>query len=170
MADVMRKVKDFRADPASIREFSVDASITVEIGDLMWLNVDDARPASNTALWTGGLAGTQGNLAHKFIGVAMSRLESAAAGTVRVATRGVFKFTLTTGTTWEVGALVAGSRDGSNNYLLDQEVVVIADSQANQGLAIGRATKRETVSKTQIEFEIVGATAAGGGFRAFLTS
>lgn len=166
MTDVMRKVKDFRADPASIREFSVDASVTIEIGDLVWLDTDDIKPASNTACWTGSLAGTQGKLAEKFAGVAMSRLESTAAGTVRVATRGVFKFPLGTATTWEVGALIGGVRDGSNNYLLDQQVDVVTEP----ALALGKATKRATVSSSEIEFEIVGRTAAGGGFRAFLTS
>lgn len=170
MADVMRKIKDFRADPAGIREFAVDASIQVEIGDLLWLNTDDVRPASHTSLWTGGLAGTLGNLAHKFAGVAMSALNSTSAGFVRVATRGTFKFAVTTAATFEVGDLISGSRDGSNNYLLDQEVLKLTDNQANQGQAIGRCTKRETVATTQVEFEVLSSVAPGGGFKAFLTS
>ena len=170
MADVMRKVKDFRADPAGIREFAVDASIQIEIGDLVWLNGDDVRPASHTSLWTGGLAGTQGNLAHKFAGVAMSGINSTSAGFVRVATRGVFRYIVTTGATFEVGNLISGSRDGSNNYLHDQQVDKLTDNQTNQGLAIGRVTKRELVSTTQVEFEILSSVAPGGGFRAYLTS
>lgn len=170
MADVMRKVKDFRADPAGIREFAVDASVQIEIGDLVWLDGDDVKPASSTGLWTGGIAGTLGNLAHKFAGVAMSALNSTAAGFVRVATRGVFKFTVTTGATFEVGNLISGSRNGSNNYLHDQQVDKLTDNQANQGSAIGRVTKRETVSTTQVEFEILSSVAPGGGSKAFLTS
>jgi len=170
MADVMRKVKDFRADPAGIREFAVDASVQVEIGDLLWLNGDDVRPASHTSLWTGGLAGTQGNLAQKFVGVAMSAINSTSAGFVRVATRGTFKFTVTTAATFEVGNLISGSRDGSNNYLLDQAVDKLTDNQTNQGLAIGRVTKRETVATTQVEFEILSSVAPGGGYKAFLAS
>lgn len=171
MTNVMRKRWDFKANPAWILEFPVDANVGVEIGDLMWLDTDDAKPASSTSLWTGTLAGTRGKLAEKFLGVAMSSHGSTdPAGTVRVACRGVFALPVTTATTFEVGDRVSGSRDGSNNYLLDQEVEKAADSPANQNIFIGKAVKRYSSNTSIVEVEIAGSVVAGGGMKAFLSS
>lgn len=173
MTDIMRKVWDNAANPADLVEYAVDSATAIEIGDLLWLDVDDVKPASATGLWTGGLAGTQGNLAMKFAGVAASAHDAndTAVTTVRVYRQGTFRFPLTTAAALEVGDLIAGSRNGSTNVLHAQQVDRIANNQVNQGNAIGRVAKRSGTSTVSVaEFEILASTVPGGGFRAFLTS
>jgi len=52
-----------------LRKVRVDADTVIEAGDLVWLDTDDAKPAS-AFTWTSNLATTQGNFAAKFLGVA----------------------------------------------------------------------------------------------------
>lgn len=172
MANRMRKVWDLVANPADILEFAVDSSVAVEIGDLMWLDTDDVKPASATGLWTGSAAGTYGNLARKFVGVAMSAhvANEALVTTVKVACRGTFKMTLTSAATFEIGDLVRGSQDGANSYLLDQEVVKITSIPAGESDAIGKVQKRYATSVSEVEVQILGSTIPGGGNKAFTSS
>ena len=170
MANVMRKIKDFKADPAAIREFAVDASVTIEVGDLLWYTGDDVRPMSHSDIWTGTLAGSEGKAAEKFAGVAMSAKSSAVADKVRVACRGVFKFPLDAAATAEIGDLVKVSRDGSSNFFLDQTVTKMTNTPANQGSAIGIVAQREATAVNDLLVEFQSSVVEGGGAKAFLTS
>ncbi|SFJ68831.1 DUF2190 family protein [Planctomicrobium piriforme] len=64
----MNKLR-FRSGQVHLRKVRVDANTVIEAGDLVWLDTDDAKPASAFA-WTTNLATTQGNFAAKFLGVA----------------------------------------------------------------------------------------------------
>jgi hypothetical protein len=170
MTNVHRERWDARANPKGIKEFDVDATVAIEAGDMVWQDGDDAKPVSSTALWTGSLAGTRGKGAEKFVGIAMSAKQDVTkAGKVRVGGRGVYSMPCDSAT-FEVGDLVTFAQDGANNYLKAQHVVKLADSPANQGLAIGRVVKRYANATTLVEFEILGAAEPGGGRKAFLTS
>lgn len=167
MTNIHRERWDARANPKSIKEFDVDSAVAIEVGDIVCQVTDDARPASNTGLWTGGAAGTRGNVAMKFVGIAMSSKSSTSAtGKVRVAGKGVFSMPVNTGTTFEIGDLVGAVQDGSNSYMLAQQVMKVTDPAE----AIGKVVKRYSVATSIVEFEILSNADAGGGFRAFLTS
>lgn len=167
MTNVQRKRWDFSANPSGHLDFAVDLATEIEVGDLCWLDVDDAKPASATTLWTGTEAGTLARFAEKFIGVAASahRANDALVTTVRVHTRGTFSHPLDAATTLEIGNLIGGKKDTGGNYLYAQKVAKVTEPT----YAIGKVQKRGT-SLTLAHYEIAGASAAGGGNRQFLTS
>jgi hypothetical protein len=66
MADKMR----WRYEDANRVTAAVDSSTIIEIGDLVWLDTDDVKPASDVS-YSGGLAATQETFQTKFLGVAM---------------------------------------------------------------------------------------------------
>lgn len=166
MTSNMRKRYDVSADPAMILEYAVDLATVIEIGDLVWLDTDDAKPFNATELWTGTEAGSLGKAAEKFIGSAMSAhaANDARVTTIRVATIGVFAYPLNTATTLEMGDLVGAKKD-TGNTLLNQVVAKVT----NESHAIGRVVRRGTLV-TIARFDIRTRAVAGGGNRAFLTS
>jgi uncharacterized ferredoxin-like protein len=114
---------------------AADSATVIEIGDLVWQDTDDAKPASSLA-WDTSLAKTQDNLADKFLGVAMQRSRSGEAVPVRVAASGVFEFDCDAAT-FELGDLV-GAAKAAGNALLPQKIVKVTDP----AYAIGRVAKR----------------------------
>ncbi|MGA7700475.1 MAG: hypothetical protein WCB27_12760 [Thermoguttaceae bacterium] len=84
---------------------AVDSGTVIEIGDLVLLNTDDARPASMQAV-QGTKAATQAAFAAIFLGVAMQRSRSGETAPIRVATTGVFEFDCASGT-FELGDMVS---------------------------------------------------------------
>lgn len=160
MADVMRIVKDLRAEPQAIRSYPVDLTTVIEIGDLCWLDGNDVKNAAHANLWEATEAATRRKLARKFVGAAQSAHDAndAAVTTVRVAGRGVARYPVGTATTFEFGDLVGGDQDGANNVLLDQSVQKTADPQE----AIGRVVEQHTVAASAVLFEFAARDVAGG--------
>src|SRR5688500_8873419 len=111
MADTFRLRHD---DTAKITA-AVDSATVIEIGDLLYLDTDDLKPASSQADQTGEEA-NQGLFASKFIGVAMQASDSGDTENIRVATDGVFEFACPSGT-WEVGDLVGASENSGGTAL-----------------------------------------------------
>lgn len=135
-----------------------DASLQIDIGDLVYLDTDDAKPASSQADQN-TLVANQDLFASKFLGVAMSGHEStdATAGTVRVATTGVFELDCASAT-HEVGDKIGACEIGAGTALEDQKVVKVT----NAGLAIGRVAQREASAKTTVLVDIVSTVMKGG--------
>ena len=72
---------------------AVNAAEVIEIGDVLWQDTNNAKPAAEKA-WVNSLSETQDALSAKFLGVAMQRHRAVdAAAQMRVATTGVFEFT-----------------------------------------------------------------------------
>jgi hypothetical protein len=75
---------------------AVDADSVIEIGDLLWLDVDDAKPACRVGeiayAETDGAPDLAGAFAARFLGVAMQRSRKGDEAPIRVATSGVFEF------------------------------------------------------------------------------
>ena len=89
MANHMRFRK---ADAKRLRYFAVNSATVIEIGDLLYQEVDDIRPASD-ATYGASLAITQANFAKQFKGVAMSASQSGETEPVLVATRATSRST-----------------------------------------------------------------------------
>src|SRR4051794_31209557 len=85
-------------------QLPVDSATVIEIGDLVYLDTDDAKPASAQA--DQGTKGTNQQLIHDFFaGVAMQASRSGDTQPIRVATTGVFELDCVSATA-EVGDLM----------------------------------------------------------------
>jgi hypothetical protein len=128
----------------------------IEIGDLVYLDTDDAKPASAQAD-QGTEAANQELFHDKFAGVAMQASRNGDSQPIRVATAGVFEFDCLS-TTFEVGKLIGDDEAASGTALEDQVVAPVATAN----LAIGRCAKRVNPAATRVLVDIV-STMQGGG-------
>ncbi|MCE5268834.1 MAG: DUF2190 family protein [Planctomycetaceae bacterium] len=135
---------------------AVDAGTVIEIGDLVWQDTDDAKPASMLAD-TGTKAGSQEALAHAFLGVAMQRSRSGETAPLRVATTGVFELDCASGT-FELGDLVGADENAAGVALVNQQAVKVAASSC----AIGRIAKRQPTATTSVLVDIRSTVMTGG--------
>jgi len=149
MSDVMR----WRYGDTNPVTVPVDSATVIEIGDLVYLETDDARPASSQAD-LGTEAQNQEGFHDKFLGVAMQASRNGDTAPIRVATSGVFEF-ITALATYELGNLVG--LVGATT-LADQEV----KSVATENLAVGRVAKRVNPAGTSVLVEIVSTVMRGG--------
>jgi len=134
----------------------VDSTTVIEIGDLVYLDTDDAKPASAQAD-QGTEAANQESFHDKFAGVAMQASPSGQTQPVRVATAGVFEFDCLSAT-FEVGALVGADENGAGTALLNQTVA----SVATPNLAVGRCARRVNPAATRVLVDIVSTVLKGG--------
>jgi hypothetical protein len=161
MPDVMR----WRYGDTNPVVLPVDSATVIDIGDLVWLDTDDAKPAGHDTngdgtgdLWNTSLAVTQEALHDKFVGVAMQRSRAGDTTPIRVATSGVFELD-TASATYEVGTLVGADKAAGNN-LLDQQVKALSAGQEN--LAVGRVAKRVQPAGTRVLVDIQSTVMTGG--------
>jgi hypothetical protein len=152
MADTMR----WRYGDTNPVMLPVDSATVIEIGDLVYLDTDDAKPASSQADQLTEAANQE--LFHdNFAGVAMQRSRAGDTDPVRVATTGAFEFTCPSGT-FEVGALLGVDEAASGTALEDQQVAGVA----TPNLAIGRCARRLNPAGTRVLVDIVSTVMLGG--------
>ena len=135
---------------------AVDAATAIEIGDLLYQDTDDAKPASSQADH-GSETANQELLADKFLGVAMQRSRNGDTAPVRVATTGVFEFDCPSGT-FELGDLVGADANAAGNALLNQQVAKVTASRC----AVGRVAKRVAPAATSVLIDIRSTVMTGG--------
>ena len=140
----------------------VDTAQAIEIGDLIWLNTDDARPASALS-YAGGLATSQERLIDDFLGVAMQRSRNGDTAAIRVATAGVFEF-VTASDTYELGDLVGAAANAGADALEDQKVASIEDGHKSVlvSRAVGRCAKTVATAATSVLVDIKSTVMTGG--------
>jgi hypothetical protein len=135
---------------------AVDAATVIEIGDLVWQDSDDAKPASTQAD-QGSEPANQERFAQKFLGVAMQRSRAGETGPLRVASTGVFEMDCASGM-FELGDLLGASENASGNALLNQQV-----KKASAGkYAIGRVARRADSATTSVLVDIRSTVMTGG--------
>lgn len=132
----------------------VDSAQVIEIGDLVWQNTDDVRPAS-ASTYAGGLATSQEALVDNFLGVAAQASASGDTAEIRVDTTGTFQF-ICASSTAEVGDLM-GAADNTT-ALADQTVIEVEDVAR----AIGRCDKRNAAAATSVYVRIESTVMTGG--------
>ena len=135
---------------------AVDSSTEIEIGDLVYQDSDDAKPASAQAD-QGSETANQELLADNFLGVAMQRSRSGDTNPIRVAATGVFEFDCPSGT-FELGDLIGADENAGGDGLLDQQVAKVAASQ----YAIGRVAKRVSAAATSVVVDVCSTVMTGG--------
>jgi hypothetical protein len=134
----------------------VDSGTIIEIGDLVLLDADDAKPASSQ-VDQGTEAANQQLFHDVFLGVAMQASPSGAAQPIRVATAGVFEFDCLS-TTLEVGDLLGPDENAGGSALLNQTVAEVTSANA----AVGRCVKRLNPAGTKVLVDIVSSVVKGG--------
>ena len=135
---------------------AVEAATVIEIGDLVWQDTDDAKPASSRTDG-GSETANQESFADTFLGVAMQRSRSGDTAPIRVATTGVFEFDCPSDT-FELGDLVGVDENAAGNALLNQQVAKVGDSR----YAIGRVAKRQSAETTNVLVDIRSTIMTGG--------
>jgi len=134
----------------------VDSSTVIEIGDLVYLDTDDAKPASSQSD-QGTESANQETFHDNFVGVAMQQSRSGDTDDIRIATAGVFEFICPSGT-FELGDLIGVDEAASGTELEDQQV----DSVATENLAVGRCAKRVPSADTKVLIDVVSTIMRGG--------
>jgi len=135
---------------------AVDSNIAIEIGDIVWQDADDAKPASSQTD-QGSETANQEALADAFLGVAMQRSRSGDTAPIRVATTGVFEFDCPSGT-FELGDLVGADENAGGDALLNQQVAPVAAA----AYAIGRVAKRQAAAVTSVLIDVRSTVMTGG--------
>lgn len=136
---------------------AVNSATVIELGDLLYLVTDDARPFSDQAD-LGTLAQNQEGVHDMFLGVALSRSRAGDTLDVNIATRGVFEFD-TASATYQPGDLVGSAGTGSGGLVGMANQTVAAVATAN--LAVGRVSKLAT-SATKVQVSILSTVMHGG--------
>ena len=154
MADTMR----WRYGDTNPVVIPVDSATVIEIGDLVWLDTDDAKPAS-TSTYGASLAAAQETFHDKFAGVAMQRSRAGDTGPIRVATTGVFEYPCASAT-FEVGARIGADDNVAGTALVNQLVIAVA--AANLERSIGSCVKRVNPADTKLLVEIMSTVTRGG--------
>ncbi len=135
---------------------AVDSATVIEIGDLVWQDVDDAKPAAAQAD-QGSETANQGLLADKFLGVAMQRSRAGETLPIRVATTGVFEFDCPA-SAFELGDLVGTAENAAGTALLNQQVSKVSAAK----YAMGRAARREAAPASSVLVDIRSTVMTGG--------
>ena len=135
---------------------AVDSATVIEIGDLVYQDTDDAKPASSQAD-QGTETANQELFADNFLGVAMQRSRSGDTDPIRVAATGVFEFDCPSGT-FELGDLAGVDENAAGDALLDQQV----DAVATAARAVGRVAKRVATAATGVLVDIRSTVMTGG--------
>jgi hypothetical protein len=135
---------------------AVDSAVEIEIGDLVFLNTNDVRPASYQAD-QGTEADNQALFAENFLGVAMQQSRVSDTNPVRIATTGVFEFDCESNT-FELGDLIGACEHQSGAGLLDQTTKSVATAD----LAIARVARRETSASSSVLIDIRSTVMTGG--------
>ncbi len=127
---------------------AVDSAIVIEVGDMVWLNTDDVRPATSFT-WDTNIATTQAAFAVLFIGIAQ---ESSASGqtdeiNVDISPMSVYEMILSSATA-EVGDPLGPDQTGTGSTatLMDQQL-----ESAVATSSIARCVKRNAAAGTAIE-------------------
>jgi len=134
----------------------VDSATVVEVGDLVFLDTDDAKPAASQAD-QGSVSANQEAFHDGFAGVAMQASAAGDTAAIRVATGGVFEFACAAGT-FEVGDLLGVAENAGGTALENQ--TLLAASAPNQ--ALGRCAKRVNPASTSVLVDIVSTVMKGG--------
>ncbi|MCG8448909.1 MAG: DUF2190 family protein [Pirellulales bacterium] len=128
----------------------------VNIGDLLYLDGNNVKPAANQP--NQGTVDANQELFHdNFVGVAMQASTGDQSENVRIATSGVFEYDCASAT-FEVGDLLGSADDGSGTALEGQIVVAVA----TPNLAVGRCVKQVSPAGTKVLVDIVSTVVRGG--------
>lgn len=135
---------------------AVDKGTEIQIGDLVWQDVNNAKAATALAN-AGSTDANQHAFTAKFLGVSMQHSRPGDATPVRVATTGVFEMDCVPAA-FELGDLVGAAANATGNGLCDQQVVKVSAGHA----AVGRVAKRQPTAGSSVLVDIRSTVMTGG--------
>ena len=135
---------------------NVATTTVIEIGDLLWQDTDNAKPAAMLPD-RGSKAANQEAFAANFLGVAMTRSRQGEIAPVRVATTGVIELDCPS-STFELGDLMSVDSAAAGAPLLNQQAIKTAASR----YAVGRVAKRQPLAGTGVLVDIRSTIMTGG--------
>jgi hypothetical protein len=145
----------FRSGQVFLHKLRVDSGTVIEAGDLMFLDTDDVKPASDFP-WTTNLATTQGNFAASFLGIAHQ--QSADGDTddlsIDLSPHAVYEFDVNAAT-YEAGDLLGP--DELSSALMNQQLEAVASAD----LAIARAAEYKANSSSLLRVTFASAFHTG---------
>jgi len=127
----------------------VDSAQTIEVGDMVFQNVDDIRSMADFTYTA--LAATQANAAAKFLGVAMNSSVAGETRDIPVRKSGVFEFDCAAAQ-FEIGDLVALDDNAGPTALLPQQVIATG---INGYGAIGQVHRRYGANTLRVMVELM---------------
>ena len=146
----MAQIHRFRhADPKRVRSYAVNSATVIEVGDQVYMEVDDVRPASDLT-YMASLDLTQRQFAAQFVGIAMTASASGETAKVTVAQAGTFEF-ICAAAQFEIGDGVGPDDNAAPDALLDQQVIATGED----GTPIAFVTERYNQNTTSVRVEIV---------------
>jgi hypothetical protein len=126
-------------------DVAVDSATVIEVGDMVYLDTDDAKPASTAALWNTSETLTAQALKDSFLGIAMDASAAGETDTIRVSRSGVHRMTCASAA-YEIGATVGGDQDGASLFLHAQQVKATAAATETIGI-VQQSTNGASVTK-----------------------
>ncbi len=145
-------------------QLAVDSGTVIEIGDLVFLDADDGKPAADLA-YGASLDATQESLHDVFAGVAMQASSAGDTSDIRIATNGIFEFDQAQASV-QVGDRVGVDDNAAGDTLLNQQVIGVPSSAPER--SIGTCAKAAT-NATKILIAI-NSTVMNDGPQAIATS
>ena len=135
----------------------VDAETVIAVGDLLWFDTDDAKPASMQADQGSELA-NQTEIAAGFLGIALEASPAGSTTPIAVATSGIIEYPCVEAS-YTIGDLVGGKEQNDGKTLYNQKVAWVQTAQQ----AIGRVAESKA-SATTILMLFVSTVMHGGVF------
>lgn len=127
----------------------MNSASVIEIGDLVYQEVDDVRAAGDLT-YGASLTATQLQFVKQFVGVAMRASANGETTPAEVAQAGVFEFNCAAAT-FEIGDLVGPDDNAGGTALTPQQVIAMSE----QGVGgIGTVVKRYSANTTRVLVEI----------------
>ncbi len=141
----------FRSGQVELHKLRVDSDTILEAGDLVYLDTDDVKPASEFT-WTTDLATTRGNFAAVFLGVCHqpSADGDTADVSIDLSPTSVYEFDVAS-STFEVGSLLAPAQNGS---ALQKQTL---QKVTNATHAMARAAEFKAAAATQLRVQFASA-------------
>jgi hypothetical protein len=145
----------YRSGQVHLVSVRVDAATVIEVGDLLFLDTDDAKPASAFP-WNTNLATTQSDFAAQFLGVAHEQSKSGdtAPISVDVGSDAVYELDAASAT-YELGDTLGPDKD-TGNQLLDQQLEAAVGTSS-----IARAVESKPAAATSLRVSFASAYYAG---------
>lgn len=141
---------NYRFGQTEMVKFAVDSATVIEIGDLVYLNTDDVKPAADLT-WDTNLATTQADFADVFAGVAAEQSASGDTDSIDIdiSPMSVYEFAVASAT-YEIGDKLGPDQSGGTALLSQQLEEAVAAS------AVAVAYERKT-SATRLKVKFASA-------------
>lgn len=137
-----------RIEPPKRRYGAVDEDTVIEIGDNVYLDGDDFKPASDFP-WDTDEETTQEAIVPDYGGVALSRSREGDTDPIAMASGGIVEFDCVSDT-YEAGEYVGISENDDSDGLMNQRVTAVSDGAD----AIGTVYRSEPSNTTSVLVEI----------------